>query len=304
MPPDVDVQIRSDITGLMREGQWLFHRLGAAFVAEMVSRAAQRLGDAGGPSAQVARERLAALPTYRLAALALKGVDKEAALAGEDGSSILFDGGPRESELPAFWHALLHSFNTNGYYPDSPPVHYCPPTAEHHRALDAALGLLKERLPASHAAMTGWVQRILVVQGALLSGSSPRFFGCILMPVERFKRPAAVLAADLVHELAHQELFLLNAYDRLVQPVGDDVWRFSIFAGVRRPTMGRLHAAHAIFRMLQAAHATRQGTLLLRGQLWKTSRTFRKGELTPLGEAIVHDAYRAAYWPRGQSWAR
>jgi HEXXH motif-containing protein len=82
----------------------------------------------------------------------------------------------------------------------------------------------------------------------MLSGSSPRFFGCILVPTEHFERPPAVFAGELVHKMAHQELFVLNACDRLVQPAGDDVWRFSIFAGVRRPTMGRLHAAHAIFR--------------------------------------------------------
>jgi HEXXH motif-containing protein len=298
MPPDVDVQSRAEIAGLMREGQWLFHRLGAAFAAEMASRAERVLGDASGPSVPVTRERLLALPSYRLSALALKAVDKELALAGEDGSSLLLDRGASESGLPPFWHALLHSFNTNGYYPDAPPVHYCPPTAAHHRALEAALELLKERLPGAHAAMTGWVQRILLVQGALLSGSSPRFFGCILMPVERFDRSAAMLAGDLVHELAHQELFLLNAYDRLVQPAGDNVWRFSIFAGVRRPTMGRLHAAHAIFRMIQVARAANERSLLLRGQLWKTARSFRQGELTPLGEAIVHEVYRAAYLPR------
>jgi hypothetical protein len=293
MPLDSDAQNRSAITELMREGQWLFHRMGAAFVAEMVSRAERMLGD--GPPDPATRERLAALPSYRLAALALKAVDKELALEGEDGSSFLLDCGPRESDLPAFWRALLHSFNTNGYYPGARKVHYCQPTDAHRRALDAALGVLKERLPAAHAALTGWMQRILLVEGAVLSGSSPRFFGCILMPTEHFQRSPIKFASELVHEMAHQELFVLNAYDRLVQPAADDVWRFSIFAGVRRPTMGRLHAAHAIFRMLQIARATHQRLRLMRGQLWTTTRSFREGELTPLAQAIVDDVYREAY---------
>jgi HEXXH motif-containing protein len=278
----------------MLDGQWVFQLLGAAFVAEMAGRAEQLLADTGAPSVPVTRERLTALPSYRLAALALKGVGRELVLEGEDGPSMLLDCGPRESELPPFWRAVLHSFNTNGYFPDAPRVRYCPPSAAHHRALDAALEVLKERLPAAHAAVTGWIQRILVVQGANLSGSSPRFFGCILMPTDQFERPPAVFAGELVHEMAHQEMFLLNAYDRLVQPAGDDVWRFSIFARTRRPTMGRLHAAHAIFRMIQVARATHQRALRLRLQMWMTTRTFREGDLTPFGQALVHDVYSAA----------
>lgn len=313
MRSDVDAQSRSVLTDLMRDGQWIFHRLGAPFIAEMVNRAAQILGECGGDTVQVSQERLAALPSYRLSALALQGVEIDQApsgispapqpglstlrladWAGADGSSILLDCGPRESELPPFWRAVLHSFNTSDYYPDTSPVHYCPPTAAHHRAFAAALALLKARLPEAHAAMTGWIKRVVVVRGPELGGSSPRFFGCILMPASYFERTAAAFAGELVHEMAHQELFVMNAYDRLVEPAGDDLWRFSIFAGVRRPTMGRLHAAHAIFRMIQAARATDQGSLLLRGKLWRTVRTFLPGDLTPLAQAIVRDVYWTA----------
>jgi HEXXH motif-containing protein len=237
------------------------------------------------------------LPIYRLSALALKGADRSVCIDGADGSSILLDCGPLQTDLPQFWRAVLHSFNTNPYSPGG-SVHYCQPTTKHHRAFDAALGVLAERLPATHAALMRWIQRVVVVQGEAgedgVAGSSPRFLGCILVPAKYFERPAAALAGELVHEMAHQELFVLNAFDRLVQPSADNVMRYSIFAGVRRPTIGRLHAAHAIFRMIQVARATEQGSRLLRGQLRLTTRTFRSDDLTPFAQRVVRDVYKMA----------
>jgi HEXXH motif-containing protein len=125
-----------------------------------------------------------------------------------------------------------------------------------------------------------------------VSGSSPRFFGCVLLPAGLFGIPPHRFALALVHELAHHELFVLNAHDRLTAPDGDDVWRLSIFAGLPRPTMGRFHAAHALFRMIQLARQLNEGTLGYRGKLWHTVRRFRKGELTPMGQALVDEVYR------------
>jgi HEXXH motif-containing protein len=235
-----------------------------------------------------------ALPSYRLAALALNGVDRDVALAGRDGPSTLLDLSGGDAQAPDFWRALLHSFNTNDCFGDVRPVDYCQPTAAHHQALDAALAVLKEGAPHTHAAITAWIPRILVVQGGPQSGSSPRFFGCILMPTNAFEIAPGLLAADLVHEMAHQELFVLNAYDRLVSPHADETWRFSIFAGIPRPTMGRFHAAHALFRLVQLSRQTGTGAFVRRGKLWRMRRSFRPGDLTPLGRLIVHDVYPRA----------
>lgn len=291
----VDSEVASGLAGLMRDGDWAFQRLGDKLSSEMISRAEQLLAEGQDAPLQEMRERLNALPIYRLSALALKGADRSVCMDAADGSSMLLDCGPLESDLPQFWRAVLHSFNTNPYSPISGSIHYCQPTPKHHRAFDAALGLLAERLPATHAALMRWIQRVMVVQGEAgedaVAGSSPRFLGCILVPAKYFERPAAALAGELVHEMAHQELFVLNAYDRLVQPSADNVLRYSIFAGVRRPTIGRLHAAHAMFRMIQVARATEQGSRILRGKLRLTLRTFRSDDLTPFAQRIVQDVY-------------
>jgi hypothetical protein len=72
------------------------------------------------------------------------------------------------------------------------------------------------------------------------------------------------------------------------------VWRFSAFAGVSRPTMGRFHAAHALFRIIQLSRQMNEGCFFNRAKLWRTVRSFRKGELTALGQALVDEVYRRA----------
>jgi hypothetical protein len=277
----------ADVVRLMREGRWTFPRLGPGFIEEMVLRAQALAG------ADPGRDRIAALPSYRLAALALKAVDPDVAFTGSDGPSLLLDLGEDQAQPPIFWRAFLRSFNSDGYYPDTPPAEYCRPTADHHRVLDAVVSLLRERTPHTHASFTGCISRILLVQGAPLNGSSPRFFGCLLLPASLLAIAPDRIAAQLVHELAHQELFVLNAYDRLVARAGDDVIRFSAFAGVRRPTMGRLHAAHALFRMIQHSRQTGGSTFVNRLKLRLTTHDFREGELTPVGQTIVDEVYRA-----------
>jgi len=286
MPEGVEgTSASAEIVTLMRDGQWVFDLLGPGFLDEMVRRVQGVSGEE--------RPRLRALPSYRLAALALKAVDRDVAFDGEDGASRLLDLNGGE-QLPSFWRALLHSFNTGVYTPDTPPVDYCRPTAAHHQALDAALAILKERAPRTHAAFTTWLTRIMVVQGAQQGGSSPRFFGCILQPANLFAISPRLFAPELVHELAHQEIFVLNAYDRLTAPEGDEVWRFSPFPRLSRPTMGRLHAAHALFRIIQLSRQTGEGTFIKRSKLRRTARSFKKGELTALGQTLVNEVYRNA----------
>lgn len=260
----------AELVALVREGQWIFPRLGPGFLEELVLRAQETSGEEP--------QRLRALPSYRLAALALGAVDRAVALDGEDGAGALLDL-PDGAAPPPFWRALLQSFNANGSSPDSPEVEYCRPTATSQRALDSGLAFLREHAPHAHAAVTGWVSRIMVVKGGVVSGSSPRFFGCILLPVALFEVSPRQFVAGLIHELAHQEVFVLNAYDRLTDP---------------RPTVGRLHAAHALFRIIQLSRQTSAGTFIDRSKLWRTLRTFHQGELTPLAQALVNEVYRRA----------
>ena len=56
---------------------------------------------------------------------------------------------------------------------------------------------------------------------------------------------------SLVHELAHQELFLVNLLDRIILPGNEFHVAYAPLQKKERPLIGRIHSAHALFRMAQ-----------------------------------------------------
>lgn len=120
------------------------------------------------------------------------------------------------------------------------------------------------------------------------SGSHPHAFGCIFFGdrISEFSVPE--VATSIVHELAHQELFLLNLVDRLVESDADFKLVHAPFQGTKRPTIGRLHSLYALFRMVEFQRAlgllsTRHSDMLL-----ATSQTFDPRDLTEYGERLVN----------------
>lgn len=101
------------------------------------------------------------------------------------------------------------------------------------------------------------------------------------------------LSVTLVHEFAHQELFLLNFFDPLVSASGINDERHSPFQGKARPTIGRLHAAHALFRMTQfidqASWPLAPDTAR---DLLGVTDTLEDGLLTELGQRLLNEVYR------------
>ncbi|MCI5072832.1 HEXXH motif-containing putative peptide modification protein [bacterium] len=121
------------------------------------------------------------------------------------------------------------------------------------------------------------------------SGSHPHFFGCIFLNIDQ---AIEELALAIVHELAHQELFLLNLIDRLVLSDSDYNLVHAPFQKRERPPIGRLHSAHALFRMRQFKKSAKQSTSDLDLTLKNTIKTFNSGrELTTFANKIIHDIY-------------
>ncbi len=117
------------------------------------------------------------------------------------------------------------------------------------------------------------------------SGSQPHFAGALFMHERTLLSPT--LSWSLVHEMAHQELFGLNLADRLVTEVGDDHWEFAPFQKESRPTLGRFHAAFALYRTIQLNEKIGKSTAEEKQLLLQTLSTFRDGDLTYLGEFIT-----------------
>jgi HEXXH motif-containing protein len=123
------------------------------------------------------------------------------------------------------------------------------------------------------------------------SASHPHLWGLL------FLAPAQdeiALSVSLVHELAHQELFLLNLLDPLVQPESLTDSVYSPYQNKNRPSIGRLHSAHALFRMIEIE---RRLNLAVRAQhleyLKATLKTLSDDLTTGFSRRLIHEVY----WP-------
>lgn len=147
--------------------------------------------------------------------------------------------------------------------------------------MERALALMAAVAPETAIQVRRWLPRVLIVRSAEFDGlSHPHAFGCALLAEELLDIDPRRLAVRMVHELAHHELFLLNLVDRLMPKRAEGRLAHAPLQGRPRDPIGRLHAAHALFRMAQTAralglHADEHLELLVR-----TGATFSEGELT------------------------
>lgn len=81
-----------------------------------------------------------------------------------------------------------------------------------------------------------------------LSTSNPKILGTIFLNEQIFEKPEE-LDLTIVHELAHQELFLLNMVDLLIDKEMINNLSHARFQGYKRPPIGRFHSLHSIYRM-------------------------------------------------------
>ena len=119
------------------------------------------------------------------------------------------------------------------------------------------------------------------------SGSHPHAFGCIFFG-ERIKEfTEKEVAVSIVHEMAHQELFLFNLLDRLVETDADFKLIHAPFQGTVRPTIGRLHSLYALFRMVEFERQAGLNSSRHADLLFATADTFTAGDLTDYGASLV-----------------
>lgn len=132
-------------------------------------------------------------------------------------------------------------------------------------------------------------KQIVIYDGTeWIASSQPHYLGAIFLNRSLLSTPA--LAETIVHELAHQELFCLNLVDRLVMPEADKKQVYAPFQKLARPPIGRLHSAHALFRVGQFLAPGEAFSETLKC-LAETVMTFERGDLTELGTFLVEECY-------------
>lgn len=125
------------------------------------------------------------------------------------------------------------------------------------------------------------------------AASTPRLFGCIFITRRWLDQSFEKRMTSLIHELAHQELFLVNLVDRLVHSSSDYSLAHAPLQGTERPPIGRLHSAHALFRMRNLQMSAGWEHTETNRLLAETCRSFTGDELTPFAAEIVSKVYAA-----------
>jgi len=150
---------------------------------------------------------------------------------------------------------------------------------------DAGISLLLNQLVAAF---------VRVKSVNFRSASHPQIFGLILIGDGAHELTAKQLAVSVVHELAHQELFLINLLDRLVNQPFDYNEIHAPFQGTKRPPIGRLHSMWALYRMVQFQKIQNETDQKYQELLLKNLEAFEDQELTPFGKKLVEIARKRA----------
>ncbi len=170
-------------------------------------------------------------------------------------------------------------------YPDSNLIEF---ESEVSKKFQAAIENIKNTDPGLATLMKDHVTGFLRVGGVnFRSASHPQAFGIIFLGDGVQAQNEQQLAVSIVHEYAHQELFLVNLLDRLVNELFDYHEIHAPFQGKKRPPIGRLHSLWALYRMVQFQR--HQGNINEKYQrlLNENVVAFQENELTLFGEKLV-----------------
>ncbi len=125
-----------------------------------------------------------------------------------------------------------------------------------------------------------------------ISTSSPKLLGTIFINKSVFETLPSEIDITIVHEMAHQELFLLNMVDLLIDSNKINNLAHARFQGYERPPIGRFHSLHSIFRMTK--YAEKSGHLLfekLRVDYLNALDDLKVDELSSFGAKIYNQIY-------------
>lgn len=118
--------------------------------------------------------------------------------------------------------------------------------------------------------------------------SHPHFWGKIFINKNLLSNNRS-LTNCLVHEMAHQELFLLNLIDRLTIEKFDSNLVYAPYQGIKRPPIGRLHSCHALFRMLQYRFCENYSEL--HEKLRENIKNIYPYEVTKFTKELINEVY-------------
>lgn len=139
-----------------------------------------------------------------------------------------------------------------------------------------------------------FLEFIIILKNVPFRGAShPHFMGSIFLNSNSFY-DSTELYNSLIHELAHQELFLINFIDRLVNKEFDYNLIHAPYQGMLRPPIGRLHSLHALYRMIQfnkmTPHPSKNQELFI-SKFKENLKSFNISEMTEFACYLLSEVY-------------
>ncbi|PIK14062.1 HEXXH motif-containing putative peptide modification protein [Halobacteriovorax sp. JY17] len=121
--------------------------------------------------------------------------------------------------------------------------------------------------------------------------SHPHTLFCLYLNYDECEKRSDVIKS-IVHEIAHQELFILNLEDRLVREESDGTLKYAPFQRKERPPIARLHSAHVMYRLIKHVEDFSYDLENEKELLKDTLDTFDHLQLTAAGMSLVENYRR------------
>lgn len=128
----------------------------------------------------------------------------------------------------------------------------------------------------------------LIDGGNFFGASHPFLFGIIHLGRKFLDGDPFDRQLTIVHELGHQELFLFNTIDPIVNSPYEQNMLHGPFQGKDRPPIARMHSLFALFRMVQRERENGINKSLNSELLQKNLISFQSRELTGFGQGLVN----------------
>jgi len=166
---------------------------------------------------------------------------------------------------------------------------------EYVELIKKSLEKIKKNNPKVFGYLMNYIPFILIVKkNGAYSLSTPHLFGTIILNESIFSSKED-LEITIVHELAHQELFLINLIDSLINEKFLSNLQYSPFQREERPPLGRLHASHALFRMTEySLISENKNYKKIEKDFGEMIKTLHDYELSHLGKEILK-SYKLFY---------
>lgn len=133
--------------------------------------------------------------------------------------------------------------------------------------------------------------------GVFRTASLPHALGLIFLSDKFWSLNEDEMVIAIAHEIGHQELFLINTIDRLVNSSHDKNMIYAPLQQKNRPPIGRLHSFFALFRMYEVSKKLKLEIYIKKYRLLieQNYNSLAQDEFTSFGNELIHSIWNRVH---------